>query len=235
MKRSIAILALACALLVALPAQTLMDNSFYQTGSDLAAKADESFELGDYDAAADYAAQAEEYFIKSDEYVAMMVLYQQATDDLARADERYAFAGSVGADLYYPKEYAAAADYLQAARMSMDAEAYALASEQAKSAISALSAVTSTAPLPATYVVEYLPESRDCFWRIAGLPWAYNDFFQWKKLYEANKKKLVDPNNPDLILPGQVIDIPSLYGEKREGQFDPKASYQPFKKPAGKK
>jgi nucleoid-associated protein YgaU len=43
----------------------------------------------------------------------------------------------------------------------------------------------------------------------------------WKVLYNANKSKMPDPNNPDLIEPGMVIDIPSVKGETREGMWRP--------------
>ena len=37
-----------------------------------------------------------------------------------------------------------------------------------------------------------------------------------------------DPDNPNLILPGTVLTIPSLYGEYREGTFDPGKKYDPL-------
>ncbi len=229
-------IALASALVLffalALSAQSLMDNSFYLTGTELASKAQEAYDLGDYDAAADYAAQAEEYFIRSDEYVAMMILYQDAQAAVDAAEAKLEWATSVGAGLNYSKELAAATEKLAAAKAAMAVEDYNLALSEAKAALESLALVKEAMPLPATYVVQYLPNSRDCFWRIAGLPWAYNDPFQWTKLYQANKKRMIDPNNPDLILPGQVISIPSLYGEKREGSWDPKKKYEPLKKPA---
>ena len=69
---------------------------------------------------------------------------------------------------------------------------------------------------------------RDCFWRIAGYPFVYNDPWKWKTLYEANKSILEDPNNADLIQPGQVFTIPSLQGEERDGEYDPEKSYTPL-------
>jgi nucleoid-associated protein YgaU len=43
----------------------------------------------------------------------------------------------------------------------------------------------------------------DCLSNIAL--WEYNDAFQWKKIYEANKDKIKDP---DLIYIGQNLIIP---------------------------
>jgi len=84
------------------------------------------------------------------------------------------------------------------------------------------------AVLPAFYTVRLIPEARDCFWRIAEYPFVYGDPRKWKLLYEANKGLLSDPANPDLIEPGQVFEIPSLAGEKREGAWDPAKKYPPL-------
>jgi nucleoid-associated protein YgaU len=70
-------------------------------------------------------------------------------------------------------------------------------------------------------VVRLIPERRDCFWRIAEYDFVYGDPWQWRELYEANRDKLPDPNNPDLMLPGMVIEIPSLDGETRSGFWNP--------------
>ncbi len=41
--------------------------------------------------------------------------------------------------------------------------------------------------------------------KIAKFWWIYRDEMQWKRIYEANKDKI---KNPDLIYPGQVFVIP---------------------------
>jgi nucleoid-associated protein YgaU len=230
-KRALYILALACVCFAFVHAQSLLDNSFYQAGSDLALQAEAAYESGDYDTAADYAAQAEEYFTKSDEYVDMMLKYQVAQTAISKADERLAWADSIGAKRTNPDEYARAEREIANARKFLDEEKYDEALAAADAAMAALAGLSEAKPLPASYLVQLLPKDRDCLWKIAGLSWAYNDPWQWKKLFEANKNLLVSPNNPDLILPGQIIRIPSLYGEKREGQYDPKAIYEPLKKP----
>jgi nucleoid-associated protein YgaU len=232
-KRTMILLALL-GLCLSAGAQSLMDNSFYQAGSDLSLQAQAAYDSGDYDAAADYAAQAQEYFAKSDEYVAMMIKYQDAQMAITKADERLAWAESIGARRNDPEAMAKADQALSDARAFMADEKYDEAAAAANAALAALAGVNEARPLPASYLVQLLPKDRDCLWKIAGLSWAYNDPWQWKKLYEANKKLLFDPNNPDLILPGQVIKLPSLYGEKREGLYDPKAVYQSLEKPRKK-
>jgi nucleoid-associated protein YgaU len=48
----------------------------------------------------------------------------------------------------------------------------------------------------------------DSLWSIAGNPRVYNNPWRWRRLYNANRRKLVNPNNPHLILPGTVLVIP---------------------------
>jgi nucleoid-associated protein YgaU len=50
----------------------------------------------------------------------------------------------------------------------------------------------------------------DCFWLISERPDIYNDPWQWRKIYQANKNVLHDPDNPSLIHPGMVFEIPPL-------------------------
>jgi nucleoid-associated protein YgaU len=76
--------------------------------------------------------------------------------------------------------------------------------------------------------VRLIPEDRDCLNKISGYPFVYNDRTQWRKLYEANRDKLRDPDNPHLIFPGQVFVIPSLNGERRVGEYDPDLNYPTF-------
>ena len=56
----------------------------------------------------------------------------------------------------------------------------------------------------ATYTVK----KDDFLWKIAAMDSIYGDKHKWPKIYEANKSKFRQPNNPHLIFPGQVFDIP---------------------------
>lgn len=58
-----------------------------------------------------------------------------------------------------------------------------------------------------TYTVRYIPERRDCLWRIAEYDSIYSNPWKWPILYKANKRIIRDP---DLIFPGQVLAIPEL-------------------------
>jgi nucleoid-associated protein YgaU len=53
----------------------------------------------------------------------------------------------------------------------------------------------------------------------------YGDPEKWKVLYLANKARLPQPDNPDLINPGMVLEIPSLWGETRQGMWEPNKEY----------
>jgi hypothetical protein len=79
--------------------------------------------------------------------------------------------------------------------------------------------------LPAQYTVQPWSTFRDCLWNIAGRPWIYGDPTQWRLLYNANKSRMPDPDNPNLIEPGMVLDIPSIRGEERQGLWDAEKTY----------
>ena len=83
--------------------------------------------------------------------------------------------------------------------------------------------------LPATYTVRAWGVSRDCLWNIAGRPWVYGDPHKWRVLYEANRSKLPNPNNPNLLEPGIVLDIPSIKGETRRGKWESGKAYTPLR------
>jgi nucleoid-associated protein YgaU len=89
--------------------------------------------------------------------------------------------------------------------------------------------VEAPALLPGQYTVRPWAISRDCFWNIAGRSWVYGDPYQWRLLYNANKAKLPDPDNPNLIEPGMVLDIPRIHDEIREGLWDANKTYPPVR------
>ena len=104
--------------------------------------------------------------------------------------------------------------------------------ESASTAIPAQSAApapvqtqTTESQLPAQYKVRPWQTSNDCFWNIAAKPGVYNDARKWKILYEANKSRMPDPDNPNLIKPGMILQIPAIKGETRGGLWDENISY----------
>ena len=81
------------------------------------------------------------------------------------------------------------------------------------------------APLPSQYTVRPWRISGDSLTSIAGRPWVYNAPGKWRVLYEANKSRMPQPDNPDLIEPGMILDIPGIMGEIRQGMWDENLSY----------
>jgi nucleoid-associated protein YgaU len=174
----------------------------------------------------------------------MMVFYM-ASGWLQRANERLTYAKDIKADVNFKDAYREASGDITDAKTLLDTEEYVKSANFSKAAIAALENIQVIAavapapakiapaepkapPLPGTYTVRLIMARRDCFWRIAGYPFVYNDPWKWKTLYAANKSVLTDPNNPDLIQPGQIFTIPSLEGEEREGEYDPDQTYTPL-------
>lgn len=58
------------------------------------------------------------------------------------------------------------------------------------------------------YTVTEKSKYTDCLWRISGYEFIYNDPRKWPIIWKANKD-IID--NPDMILPGQVLVIPEIY------------------------
>jgi hypothetical protein len=81
---------------------------------------------------------------------------------------------------------------------------------------------------PAQYRVRPWSVAQDTFRSIAARPWAYNDPSKWARIYDANRTKLPDPNNPDRLLPGIVLDIPVIEGETRVGLWNEEYTYPVF-------
>lgn len=238
MKRLCVILCVLVFAAGAASAQSLLDNEFYRKAKLLQSQSEQAFELGDYDLAASLAQQAKDNLAKSDDYVTRMTAYYTAAGWLSKAQDRLAFAKSIKADVNYKDAYDKASTDITDAKASMDSAQYDDSTQHSKDAIAALegiqrqettTAVTPEKPtLPGTYTVRLITSRRDCFWRIAGYPFVYNDPWKWKILYEANKSVIEDPNNPNLIEPGQVFTIPALSGETRDGMYDPAQTYPAF-------
>ncbi len=55
------------------------------------------------------------------------------------------------------------------------------------------------------YKVRYIPERRDCLWRIAEK--YYSNPFYWQHIYKANTDKIYNPN---LIWPNMLIKVPKV-------------------------
>ena len=120
------------------------------------------------------------------------------------------------------------ADYDKSAMLADEAANLADMAAQSLKSPESLSPSSPNA-LPAAYTVRPWSVSKDCFWNIAGFPWVYGNPHQWRLLYNANKSKLPNPDNPNDIEPGTVLDIPSIKGELRQGAWESGMVYEPLK------
>ena len=214
------------------------DNNEYQRKSraysELARRA---YSEGDYDASIEYSRLAEENAQKSADYIQYMLARVEAEQAMNRARTRYTWAKNNKAEEKYPEAFKTATEALQAGNTAFGNKDFDVAVVCAKKVLDALAVVTgdesSFATLPAQYRIRTWRGERDCLWNIAKDKAIYDNPYLWRKLYEANKNKLPDPNNPDWVEPGIILTIPSLRGENRDGMYDPAVTYE--KLPSGKK
>ena len=205
--------------------ESLFDNPDYKKAKELNRMAEKAFEEGNYDKAYEYAEEAKTYIQKADAYANMLVLKHKANTLITRASSQIAQAKSEGIKPDSTQEFEKALSNYENARNSYDKGQYERSVEYSNKVLVGLQGILPKAALPKYYKVRLIPRRRDCFWRIAEYDFIYNDPWKWKIIYEANKEKLKNPDNPHLILPGQVFVIPSVNGEKREGTYDPNKSY----------
>jgi hypothetical protein len=249
MKTRILVLAAIALLLGAaapLIAQSLLDNQYYHKAQDLLGQSQQALDSGDYDSSAALASQARDELAKSDDYVVTMTQFYRANGYLSIAKDRVAYAKSIDAATHYKAAYNTAVTAVADAKSALDDKDYPKSIDLSKSAIAALAnvaPVAATPPkaspvtpaaspsLPQYYTVRLLLPLRDCFWRIAGYPFVYNNPWKWRLLYDANKDQLENPKNPNIIEPGMKFVIPPLGSETREGEYDPNAEYPPVSSP----
>ena len=227
---------------------SIRNNKYFTESVRLTLLAQQAFEEGDFDASTQYSEDAIRYAQLSDEYVSLQLKIRQTDDAIAAAKKRLDFAASVNAATRYPTEYSQAQSAYNEARTLRTAQSWDDAIAAANRVLVALAYVdfepakqqpvqpvqpvavveTGPLPLPAQYTVRPWASSKDCLWNIAGRPWVYNDPKKWKLLYDANKPNMPEPNNPDLIHPGMIVNIPSMKGETRQGMWDSSKVYQPL-------
>jgi nucleoid-associated protein YgaU len=181
---------------------------------------------GDFEESIAYSAEAVRYAELSDEYIKGI---SRLLPTLAEASDRLKWAEASGAAVYYQKEVdKARSDYRQALdeRYAHNWEA---ALEYALLVLAGLADVAAPPPKgapprtdlpkkPLQYKVRPWDVFGDCFWNIAD--WFYGSPWKWTLLYEANKALLPDPDNPNWLEVGTVLDIPAAPGEIREGFWD---------------
>jgi len=210
----------------------IRNNKYFQESQRYSRLAQGAYTFGDYDASTDFAYEAIRYAGLSDEYVALQMKIREANNAIAAAKHRIDWAVSSGASRQFPVEYREAESWYNESLSARAAEEWDNAIDAAYKVIELLAYIDApegTVPLPARYTIRAWTTFKDCLWNIAGRPWVYGNPFQWRVLYNANKSKLPDPNNPNLIEPGMVLDIPSLKGESRQGAWDGSRTYPPLR------
>jgi nucleoid-associated protein YgaU len=207
------------------------NNKYFQESQRFARLAEGTYTLGDYDASTDYANEAIRNAELSDEYVALQMKIREANSAIAAAKYRIDWAVSSGASQQFPVEFREAETWYNESLSARIAEEWDAAIDAAHRVIELLAYIDApkgTLPLPAQYTVRAWTTFRDCLWNIAGRPWVYGNPRQWRVLYNANRAKFPDPNNPNWIEPGMVLDIPSIKGEFRQGAWDGSKTYPPI-------
>jgi nucleoid-associated protein YgaU len=197
------------------------ENAYLLQSRRLVKLAEEAFSSGDYDISARFADEAAWLAKQSDVYVAITAAKRYLDQALAS-----------GISGRFPQEYMEAENWYKQSTQARDGEEWDLAINTANLAaqlLEGLGAPGGSIPLPATYTVRSWSVSKDCLWNIAGMVGVYGNPHLWTVLYNANKSKLPDPNNPDILEPGIVLDIPSIKGELRQGAWDSGRTYEPLR------
>lgn len=230
MKKSVVLLSFLICLAgsMTLAAASYENNEYQRKSRAFSNLATRAYDEGEYEKAVEYANQAEENAILSAEFITGMIARSDAEKVLFEARTRLTWARNKNAEKFFPSAFAAADSAVSSADVQFSAGNWSKTRSFAELALSELSVVREIIPLPSLYQVELWADTKDCFWNIAANPAVYGDPFMWNKLYEENKKSLKRPNNPDLLMPGMIVTIPSIKGEYREGTYDPSIVYEPL-------
>jgi nucleoid-associated protein YgaU len=203
-------------------AQSLENNEYYKKSVEYANLSERALDAGSYDEAAEYARQSQEYAARSKEYIVEMLQAYRARSAYVAAKARMDLAARVNLRNRAASVYDEAESYFKSAETRFNAREYENSIPDSKKVVELLRDFETLYPsassdLAAFYEVKLNPERRDCLWRIAEFDFVYGDPRQWSRLYEANKDKFPQPDNPHLIKPGMILSIPSIQGEERSG------------------
>lgn len=204
------------------------NNTYQKLADEYAKKAEVAMDAGKYDDAVEYSKKAEENAALSKAYIEMMLARGEAEETLNMARNKVAWAEKIDAEHTFPMAFTSAKENLANAENSYASEDYVKTLEYAKMVLTSLEGVREITPLPEFYIVRPWAETRDCYWNISGRPYIYNNPLLWENLYQANKDNMPRPGDPNLILPGMKMKVPSLTGEYRSGTYDPKKDYEPY-------
>jgi hypothetical protein len=205
--------------------KSLLNNQYMQENIKLIGLAEKSHSEGLYDDAIKYAQEAIRYSELSDDFISRQTKIKDVNDAIDAAQSRLDWAKGIGAPSKHAEMYGKAETSFNDSVDARSREEWDGALDSAKQVIAILANLPQEQPssspvLPAQYVVKTWESTKDCLWNIAGKAQIYGDPWQWRLIYNANKSKLPQPGNPDLIEPGLVLDIPNRKGETRSGVLD---------------
>jgi nucleoid-associated protein YgaU len=195
----------------------LLNNQYMLENLRLIGLAENAYKDGKYDDAVKYAQEAIKYAGMSDEYVSLQMRIKNALDAIAAAQARLDQVKKANAHVKYAAVYEKAEHTFTEAQDFRSREEWDPAKESALAVIAILSEIPDAPVLAAQYRVKTWNSAKDCLWNIAGKKQVYGDPHKWRLIYHANRQKLPQPNNPNLINPGTLLDIPSIAGEYRAG------------------
>jgi hypothetical protein len=199
---------------------TILNNQYLTESTRLLKLAEDSYAQGKYDDAIKYAQEAINNAQLSDDYIALQTKINEANDAIAAAQARLDWAQEIGVSRRYVSIYTEADTAFEEALEARSAEDWDEARDSALRVISILATVPDGPIFAAQYLVKNWIPLRDCLWNIAAKPEIYEDPWQWQRIYTANRGKFPQPGNPNLVLPGTILDIPSIDGEFRDGMIE---------------
>jgi len=195
----------------------LLNNQYMLENLRLIGLAESAYADSKYDDAVKYAQEANKYAQMSDEYVKLQIKIKETLDAISAAHARLDQVKQANAHVKYAAIYDKAEQKFTEAMAFRSKEQWDPAKESALAVLSILKEIPNVPVLAAQYRVKTWINFKDCLWNIAGKKEIYGDPWKWKVIYNANKNKLPQPGNPDLVEPGTILDIPSIKGEYRAG------------------
>ncbi len=210
-------------------AQNFSNNDYQKAGMAFEKQANEAMTAGDYEKASELAKSASIEYQKSLDFANVQTLKFKAANAITMAQNGIDMVtGSTNAKKF-TKEIVKAKDLLKEAKTLFAAGTWIDSRTKAQESLAVIQSITGTAvavkdnssiTLPKYYVVVGRSVNTDCYWNIAKMPEVYGNPHLWNRLYQANKIKMKNPENPGLIYPGMIIEIPSLGTEKRDGTYE---------------
>ncbi len=209
-------------------AASYKNNTYQKLADEYTKKAQAALDAGEYDLSEEYAKKAEENAALSQAFVKKMLAKSEADTVMAKASKKLDLAKSINAERNFPMAYSSAQKDFASAQSSYNSEDYASAVVYANKVLEDLADIKEITPLPEYYIVRPWADTKDCYWNISGRNYVYDNPLLWENLYQANKSNMPKPEDPNLILPGMKMKIPSITGEYREGVYNPSKKYDGY-------